>query len=141
MYRIGPLCFVENCFLFWILLLIDNGAQYDVKDNQGNSPLDISDNEDVKKFLTEKKSENTTTEETVSNKDPCIICHGPRNGFYVLLPCGHASLCEKCCKTITNQKFAKCPTCRRPAKSYTKIFFQVWLLFTINYKQHFNILR
>ena len=103
--------------------LIENGAQSDVKNLEGKTPLEITDDEEIKKILTEKKNE-TASKETVTNQDPCIICHGPRNGFYVLLPCGHASLCENCCKTVTNQKFAKCPTCRRPAKSYTKIFFQ-----------------
>ena len=106
--------------------LIECGAQYDVKNLDGKIPLEVAQTEDVKEFFTELKMniQLLKSEETVSNKDPCIICHGPRNGFYVLLPCGHASLCENCCKTVTNQKFAKCPTCRRPAKSYTKIFFQ-----------------
>ena len=103
--------------------LIENGAKINVKNNKGQTPIDVARKEEMKKYLSENQSK-TISEETVSNQDPCIICHGPRNGFYVLMPCGHASLCEECCKTITKQKFAKCPSCRRPTKSYTKIFFQ-----------------
>ena len=102
--------------------LIEHGAKLDIKNNKGETPLDVASHEEVKQYLLEKQTE-TTTKETVTNQDPCIICHGPRNGFFVLLPCGHASLCEDCCKKITKEKFGKCPSCRRPTKSYTKIFF------------------
>ena len=104
--------------------LIENGAKISIKNNKGKTPLDIARTEDVRKYLREKETE-INTEETVSSQDPCIICHGPRNGFFVLVPCNHASLCEDCCKNITKEKFGKCPSCRRPTNSYNKIFFQV----------------
>ena len=115
----------EKYFAFtFVQLLIENGAKISIKDNKGKTPLDIACTEEIRKYLTEKQT-NTMAKETVSNQDPCIICHGPRNGFFALLPCSHASLCEDCSKKITKEKFGKCPSCRRPTKSYTKIFFQV----------------
>ena len=103
--------------------LVENGAKIDIRNNKGETPFDFAKFDNIKKFLLEKQNE-TSTKETVTNQDPCIICHGPRDGFYALMPCMHASLCEACCKKITKQKFAKCPTCRRPTKVYSKIFFE-----------------
>ena len=72
-----------------------------------------------------KKAENEIPEETYSNKAPCIICLSPRNGLFVLMPCGHTSLCENCCiKICYEENHSKCPSCRKPIKSYKKIFFQ-----------------
>ena len=48
----------------------------------------------------------------------------PRNGFYALNPCGHVSLCEKCCIKITNDTTPKCPTCRKGIISYLKLYNQ-----------------
>ena len=108
--------------LTMIKCFIENGAKLNIKNNKGETPLDVAYPEEIKQYLLEKQTE-AATKETVTNQDPCIICHGPRNGFYVLMPCGHASLCEDCCKKITKDKFGKCPSCRRPTKSYTKIFY------------------
>ena len=110
-----------------VKFLIEKGARFDMKNNNGKAPLDIAnDNAEsalLADYLSQLQNEDTT-KETVTNKDPCIICMGPKNGFYALVPCGHASLCEDCCKKITKDKFGKCPTCRKPSKSYKKIFFQ-----------------
>ena len=54
------------------------------------------------------------------NKYPCIICKRPRHKIYVLLPCGHTSLCESCCLW-----YSKCPSCRKPIKSWQEIFLHV----------------
>ena len=100
------------------------------KNNEGKTPLDVASQEDddddadeIKQYLLQLQNEDMT-KETITNKDPCVICMGPKNGFYALVPCGHASLCEDCCKKITKDKFGKCPTCRKPCKSHMKIFFQ-----------------
>ena len=106
-----------------VRFLIENGAQFGVKNNSGKTPLDLAPDNLVKEYLLELQKEDTN-KEIVTNQDPCIICMGTRNGFFVLLPCAHASLCQPCCKKITKDKFGKCPTCRKPSKSYKKIFFQ-----------------
>ena len=104
-------------------VLINSGAQFDAKDNNRQTPFDLAKDQEVKKYLLELQIKDSD-KETVTNKDPCVICMGPKNGFYALMPCAHASLCEDCCKKITKDKFGKCPTCRKPSKSYKKIFFQ-----------------
>ena len=100
-------------------ILIENGACIDQK------AMDFAKDKQILEYLTLKQKEilnAATPEETVSNKDPCIICNGPKNGFFILLPCAHGSLCEICCIKITKEKFAKCPQCRQPVKQYKKIF-------------------
>ena len=100
-------------------ILIENGACIDQK------AMDFAKDKQILEYLTLKQKEilnADTPEETVSNKDPCIICNGPKNGFFILLPCAHGSLCEICCIKITKEKFAKCPQCRQPVKQYKKIF-------------------
>ena len=104
-------------------LLINSGAQFDIKNNDGKTPFDLAKHYEVKAYLLELQNKDSD-KETISNKDPCVICMCPKNGFYALMPCAHASLCEDCCKKITKDKFGKCPTCRKPSKSYKKIFFQ-----------------
>ena len=103
-------------------LLINSGAQFDIKNNDGKTPFDLAKHYEVKAYLLELQNKDSD-KETISNKDPCVICMGPRKGFYVLLPCGHASLCELCCYKIKRGNNPKCPTCRNPIKDYTKIFF------------------
>ena len=115
-----------------VKLLVKNGAKIDPKDaDQRNPPLFFarqSNHQNVVDYLTElmkRKAENETPEEKYSNKDSCIICFEPRNGLFVLLPCGHTSLCEFCCIEIMHKDyFPKCPSCREAIKSYTKIYFQ-----------------
>ena len=106
-----------------VKFLVENGASIDQK--AMNLAKETKRKAGVLEYLTLKQKEllnATTPEETVSNKDPCIICNGPRNGFFILLPCAHGSLCEICCIKITKEKFSKCPQCRQPVKQYKKIF-------------------
>ena len=83
-----------------VKLLIEKGARFDIKNNDGKTPLDVAnedfyDEHEIKQYLIQLQNEDTT-KETITNKDPCIVCMGPKNGFYALVPCGHASLCEDC---------------------------------------------
>ena len=108
-----------------VKLLVEKGACIDQKNDEGNTALDMARCKKIIEYLALKKTEianAATPEETISNKDPCIICFGPRNGFFILLPCAHASLCEICCKKLTTDHFGKCPECRKPVKEYKKIF-------------------
>ena len=89
--------------------------------------LDATKNHiEICEYLLEKKheAENQNPEETYSTKSPCIICMHPRNALYVLNPCGNTSLCETCSFKITKERHPKCPSCRKPATSYTKLYFQ-----------------
>ena len=109
--------------------LIEHGASIDIRDSYGLTPLDIAnmkENKDMTKLLMEKKrdTENKNPPKIISDKALCIICFEPRNGLHVLLPCGHTSLCELCCFNLKNEKYSKCPSCRKPVKDYQKIFFQ-----------------
>ena len=112
--------------------LIEKGARIDVQDDKnGRTPYFLAvknDHTDVVNYLTatkKRKAENEP-EETFGSKSPCIICYAPRNGFYVLLPCGHTCFCELCCIKLTckDDLNSKCPSCRKAINSYQKVFFQ-----------------
>ena len=115
-------------------MLIEKGIPVAEKNIDGHTPLFLATQNDrhyATAFLTEiinnKQAENEIIpQENYSNKDPCIICLAPRNGLYVLLPCGHASLCKLCSiKICCKGPNANCPSCRSPINSYQKIFIQV----------------
>ena len=105
-----------------VKFLVEKGACID------HTPLDLArefHQDTIVEYLTLKQKEilnAATPEENISNKDPCIVCTSPRNGFFILLPCAHASLCEICCIKLTKDQFGKCPECRQPVKEYKKIF-------------------
>ena len=112
--------------------LIEKGARIDVQDDKnGRTPYFLAVKNDhtyVVNYLTatkKRKAENEP-EETFGSKSPCIICYAPRNGFYVLLPCGHTCFCELCCIKLTckDDLNSKCPSCRKAINSYQKVFFQ-----------------
>ena len=99
------------------------------KDNM--TPFDVANKVgkyEIATYILEKKREalNQKSSNVIDDKALCIICLEPRNGFYVLVPCGHASLCEPCCIKLTcKTEKSKCPSCRSQIKSYNKIFFQM----------------
>ena len=110
--------------------LVENRANIDEENKHGKSPLYLAiefGKQNIVKYLTETKNKSEEKEiprETYSNKDPCIICMKPRNQLYALMPCGHTSMCETCCIKVKIEPYSKCPSCRKPIKSYNKIFFQ-----------------
>ena len=117
-------------------MLIEKGIPVGEKNTDGHTPLFLATQHDrhyATAFLTEilhnnkqNDSANEILQENYSNKDPCIICLAPRNGLYVLLPCGHVSLCKLCTIKISCQgRNANCPSCRSPITDYKKIFIQV----------------
>ena len=115
----------------YVKLLVEKGARIDILNNNNETPFIIANRENREEiclFLLEKKreTENRNPEErySISNKAPCIICLQPRNGLYVLNPCGHTSLCEMCSYKITKERYPKCPYCRKPVRSYIKLYFQ-----------------
>ena len=109
--------------------LIQQGAQVNIRDNNGQTPFDLAD--EYERFETaeyllkmKKESEFKNPPNHTNDQALCIICLTPRNGLYSLYPCGHASLCEPCCYKLKREKYSKCPSCRKPIKDYNKIFFQ-----------------
>ena len=111
--------------------LIENGSKIDSRNQDDRSPHFLAaedDHNDVVDYLTQvkKRKAEDEPEENFSSKDPCVICLEPRNGLYVLLPCGHTSLCEACCIKITCKRDVNstCPSCRKAISGYKKIFFQ-----------------
>ena len=121
---------VENGQIEIVKYLIENGANIDEENKNGKTPLYLAiefGKQNIVKYLTETKNKSEEKEiprETYSNKDPCIICMKPRNQLYALMPCGHTSMCETCCIKVKIEPYSKCPSCRKPIKSYNKIFFQ-----------------
>ena len=115
--------------------LTENGANINAKTNDNKTPLYIAaknGHSEVVDYLCrgiKRKAENEASVpiENWSNKDPCIICLAPRNRIYILLPCGHASMCEFCCAQMLskNPQNSKCPSCRKPIETYKQIFLQV----------------
>ena len=109
--------------------LVENGAQITARTNDGNeTPFDLAKEKgliQIAKYLLEmkKESDGKAPEEKASTKDLCIICLTPKNGFFVLNPCGHAGLCEPCCFKLKNENNGTCPSCRLPISGYQKIFF------------------
>ena len=121
--------FCRNGDLEYVQLLVERGARIDSLNDNNETPFFIANRENREEiclYLLEKRreAENRNPEETYSNKAPCIICRQPRNALYVLNPCGHTSLCEMCSYEITKQRYSKCPYCRKPVSSYTKLYFQ-----------------
>ena len=119
---------VVKCF-------IENGARIDPKNDRDKTPHFVaakSNHKDVVEYLTKikKRMAEKEPELNISSKDPCIICLEPRDGLYVLWPCGHTSLCEPCCiniftsSTVTYLNKPKCPSCRKPITEYKQLFFQ-----------------
>ena len=111
------------------VLVEKGGAQIDARNNKGETAFVLANGnnrQEVAKYLLEKKREasNQKPPSTIDDKAPCIICFEPRNGFYVLYPCGHAALCEPCTYKLVIGNNSKCPNCRQPIKNYTKMFFQ-----------------
>ena len=109
--------------------LLKNGSLFDEENKNGETPLYLATRVGKQKIAdylseTKNKAEDKLPREIYTSKDPCIICMKPRNQLYVLLPCGHTSLCDKCCIKVKLEPYAKCPTCRKPIKSYKKLFFQ-----------------
>ena len=119
----------KNGHLEIVNFLVEKGAQIELTNHNNETPFYIANRENYKeiaKYLLEKKreAENQNPKEYFSNKDPCIICLEPRNSLFVLIPCGHMSLCEACSYNLIQQDYPKCPTCRKQVRDYTKVFYQ-----------------
>ena len=120
-------CAAANGYLEIVKFLFESGAQIDAKNKFNTTPAMLANRQghhEVEEYLTEKEVEKETANvplEVISNKALCIVCLAPRNGFYILSPCNHSSLCKLCC---VKMKGKNCPTCRKIIQNFNKIYFQ-----------------
>ena len=119
----------QNDKIDTVKCLIENGAKFDILSLGNETPFELANRfemYEIATYLLRKKREasNKSPVENIMSNAPCIICFEPRNGFYVLNPCGHAALCEPCTYKIVTGNDSKCPNCREPIQNYTKMFFQ-----------------
>ena len=66
-------------------------------------------------------------EEPIMNKNAfsgpeCSTCFEPRTRTYLLLPCGHATFCEKCATYFCESDEKRCPTCRGTITGKVRVF-------------------
>ena len=62
----------------------------------------------------------------VPSEPECTTCFEPRIRTFLLLPCGHATFCEKCAAyfcEIEDKNRRKCPTCRTMVTGKIRAFF------------------
>ena len=52
----------------------------------------------------------------------CSTCFEPRIRTFALLPCGHATFCEKCATHFCDSEDKKCPTCRAMTTGRVRLF-------------------
>ena len=109
-----------------IELLLQNGANMNLKDKEGKTPKDLAfeckDLELITMFYEAEKKSKSQNEPKPKNDD-CIVCFNPKNGIFALLPCGHAMTCETCSMNIIqSSEKPECPMCRQPVTIYQKIF-------------------
>ena len=118
-----------------VKLMIEKGTNLQEKRN-GDPILKIAKEVSTKEHFEVivrqliKTSESKAKKEEPSAKrfklgEDCVICYNPRNGIFVMTPCGHAKTCEICCMKIMYlpESNSKCPVCRINVESYIKAFF------------------
>ena len=52
----------------------------------------------------------------------CSTCFEPRTRTFLLLPCGHATFCEKCATYFCESEEKRCPTCRATITGKVRVF-------------------
>ena len=52
----------------------------------------------------------------------CSTCYEPRTRTFALLPCGHATFCEKCATYFSESSAKRCPTCRAKITGVVRLF-------------------
>ena len=126
-------------------ILLQNDVSMTKKNITGKTALDIAKDKNHKKIyrmIYEKMvSTLSTSENQIENVEEhreikrmifdkleyspeqknCVVCYDPRNGTFVLQPCGHAKTCETCSLKIVNESKI-CPMCRGHVTKYQKIF-------------------
>ena len=52
----------------------------------------------------------------------CSTCFEPRIRTFLLVPCGHATFCEKCATYLCDSEDKRCPTCRAIISGKIRVF-------------------
>ena len=81
-----------------------------------NQTENVEENQELKKLIFDKFESDYSP-----GQKNCAICYDPRNGTFVLQPCGHAKTCETCSDRIVKE-YKHCPMCRSIVTKYQKIF-------------------
>ena len=93
------------------IFLATSGADFTIKNTSGQTPLDLCSDPGLLKLLERSHQEHVAgRKESVEPKeepkyDQCLVC-GQALREMIFVPCGHATCCESCSKTIS-----KCQLC------------------------------
>ena len=93
-----------------------------------DQPTSDQPDEDQEHLLKEVQQNNSSTNKKpteVPSEPECSICFEPRTRTFLLLPCGHATFCEKCATflcEIGDKNSRKCPTCRKMITGKVRVF-------------------
>ena len=93
-----------------------------------DQPVEAHDDEDQDQLLEEVQQNNSSANKKpteVPSVPDCSICFEPRIRTFLLLPCGHATFCEKCATflcEIEDKNSRKCPTCRKMITGKVRVF-------------------
>lgn len=105
--------------------LVSNGADLNIKNKKGQTPLDLCPDPNLCKALTKCQKERTNEQNiTPSNTSPaadqdtleeCMVCSDMKRDT-LFGPCGHIATCSLC-----SPRVKKCLMCKEPVQSRTKI--------------------
>ena len=127
---------IHNQKVDGVKLLVEHGVDLHQKSQDGKSVLEYAKavgQKEIIQIVVEQLIKNSETK--AKNEEPpakrskfdedCVICYNPRNGIFVMTPCGHAKTCETCCMKIIYlpESNLKCPVCRVKVDSYIKAFY------------------
>ena len=105
--------------------VVDQGVQDQPTLDQ---PVEAHDDEDQEHLLEEVQQNNSSTNKKpteVPSEPECSTCFEPRTRTFALVPCGHATFCEKCATffcEIEDKNSRKCPTCRKMITGKVRVF-------------------
>ena len=53
----------------------------------------------------------------------CVVCMDARKQ-HAMVPCMHMCVCDSCAQRLLDAQTPRCPVCRTPVESTTRVFFQ-----------------
>ena len=105
----------------------DQPVEASVDENQN---VDVFEDPEEEQLLDEIEENNSNTNDKPSDEVPsepeCTTCFEPRIRTFLLLPCGHATFCEKCAAFFCeneDKNSRRCPTCRTMITGKIRAFF------------------
>ena len=105
----------------------DQPVEASVDEDQNVNAFEDPEQEQL---LDEIEENNSNTNDKPSDEVPsepeCTTCFEPRIRTFLLLPCGHATFCEKCAAFFCeneDKNSRRCPTCRTMITGKIRAFF------------------